>query len=126
MNRRNFLGTLIVAPVAVPLVQNVPRTVPVHNPCLDYGPKLVDCASVSYSEIRTIDIDSILDDPNRFRLVTPRYVAHLEDSIEQNGLLRPITVLQTHDGYQLYSGFLRLETCKSLGHKTIKVQVLNV
>jgi len=117
MNRRNFLGTLLAVPCAVPLIkERAPRIVP----------RFIDCTSVSYSEIRTVDIDSILDDPNHFRLVTPWYIAHLEGSVKRNGLLRPITVLQTHDGYQLYSGFLRLETCKSLGHKTIKVQVLNV
>ena len=41
------------------------------------------------------------------------------ESIKQNGLLQPITVRHTQNGYELIAGERRLRACKQAGLKTI-------
>lgn len=53
--------------------------------------------------------------------VNTKIVERLKKSIDNSGLINPITVTST---YQLVSGVQRLEACKSLGHTEIECTVL--
>jgi len=59
-------------------------------------------------------------------------ISRLARSINEIGLLNPITVHKTQiyepggarDGYRLVAGLHRLEACRSLGHETIRAHVV--
>lgn len=70
----------------------------------------------------------------RLRKADPKQVAGIAESINEVGLLNPITVVpdkvifngQKIDGYQLVAGLHRLEACKSLGWADIPISVLDL
>jgi ParB family chromosome partitioning protein len=49
----------------------------------------------------------------------PQAVEELAASIRENGLLRPILVQPTDDGYRIVHGELRFRAVQALGHATI-------
>lgn len=53
------------------------------------------------------------------RRFDPKALEELAQSIRQNGLLQPITVRETAEGYELVAGERRLLACKSLGLEQI-------
>ena len=51
---------------------------------------------------------------------------NLAESIRRYGLINPITVMASDDGYILIAGFRRLNAMKFLGNDTIPATVLSV
>jgi ParB family transcriptional regulator, chromosome partitioning protein len=75
-------------------------------------------------ELCELDVANVHVSKQRVR----RDVGNLEDlklSIERFGLLHPIAVKQSQDGYTLIAGERRLTVAKSLGVKRIMAQVYN-
>lgn len=62
----------------------------------------------------------------RLRQAAPKQVAGLADSIKEVGLLNPITVAPSEDGFALVAGLNRLEACRSLGWVEIPAVVLDL
>ena len=59
--------------------------------------------------------------PNRLRELRPKKVAEIANSMEEIGLINPITVWQKpHGGYQLLAGEHRLHAAMKLKWKSIK------
>jgi len=52
-------------------------------------------------------------------------IDELANSIKENGLIQPIAVVKTDDGYMIISGERRYRACKELGLKTIKTHLIN-
>ncbi len=71
-------------------------------------------------KILLLPIDKIAPNPNQPRRVfEPTALAGLAQSISQNGLLQPILVTQTDNGYTLIAGERRLMACRQLEWTTI-------
>ena len=70
-------------------------------------------------EVRQIEISAVRNKAEAS--VDPRDVEQLARSIAVNGLLQPIIVMRAsgQDGYEILSGHLRFEACKSLGWRSI-------
>jgi ParB-like chromosome segregation protein Spo0J len=66
-----------------------------------------------------IELSRITVPPNRLRELRPETVDVLAESIGRQGLLQPIRVQVTKDGYRLIAGRHRLEAVRKLGHATI-------
>jgi len=66
--------------------------------------------------------------PNGFALrdLDQAAVKELAESIRANGLLQPIMVKPTGDGYELVFGLHRLEACRRLGWKKIPALVKHI
>lgn len=52
----------------------------------------------------------------------PEEIEELANSIKRHGLLQPILVRKTGDGYEIIAGERRWQACRSLGMKTIPVR----
>jgi hypothetical protein len=66
-----------------------------------------------------IELSRITVPPRRLRELRPETVDVLAESIGRQGLLQPIRVQVTKDGYRLIAGWHRLEAVRKLGHATI-------
>jgi ParB family chromosome partitioning protein len=74
-------------------------------------------------EIRVIDVDTILANPHQPRQsFEEEKILELANSIEENGLIQPIVVRETSDGYELVAGERRLRALKYL--KMEKVEAI--
>lgn len=72
-----------------------------------------------------LPINEIRESPNRARIGFRRApLSELMISIAQVGLIQPITVRQTLDGYELIAGARRLKACKLLGFREIPCVVV--
>jgi ParB family transcriptional regulator, chromosome partitioning protein len=71
-----------------------------------------------------IPIDAIV--VNGRRETTPARVASLAKSIEELGLMHPLTVLRDGETYPLVAGRHRLEACRSLGWAVVAVTVMRL
>ena len=69
-------------------------------------------------ELLEVDVASVKVS-NRLRATSDDKVAELAESIEQIGLLHPITVSKSSDGYLLLSGHHRLQAFRLLGRRSI-------
>ena len=80
-----------------------------------------DAGEPSNTQIILIPIEKII--PNREQHTGIRdkeKFEHLKASIQEHGLLDPITVRPLDDKYELISGYHRVEAFKQLGKKEIK------
>lgn len=79
------------------------------------------------SSINEIDIDKIVANPNQPRReMDPESLRELADSIEQIGIVQPITVRQMDDGtYQIIAGERRWRASQLAGLATIPAYVRN-
>lgn len=80
------------------------------------------------SPTQYIPIDQVADFHDNVRHEeSDAHLATLANDIGEHGLLHPITVRQVADGrYEVVAGRRRLTACRSLGHKTISVRVVDV
>ena len=70
----------------------------------------------SEKEVLSIEISKIARNPNQPRKVfADDAILKLADSIKQYGIIQPIIVRDTSDGYELISGERRLRAAKELG-----------
>ena len=65
-------------------------------------------------EISIIPVDNITGALARMRLQEDWEMDELSASIKQNGILNPLMLNRTHNGYVLFAGHRRLEAAKSL------------
>lgn len=59
---------------------------------------------------------------SRVRISNPEEIEELANSIKRHGLLQPILVRKTGDGYEIIAGERRWQACRSLGMETIPVR----
>ncbi|MSP52481.1 MAG: chromosome partitioning protein ParB [Alphaproteobacteria bacterium] len=72
----------------------------------------------------TIRIDEIYIPLAHQRPIDAVKVQSLAESIAESGLTSPILVRPDKNRYVLVSGLHRLEACKALGEKTVKVNLV--
>lgn len=74
-----------------------------------------------------IEIDKVKTNPFQPRKVfKEEEIAELAESIKNHGLIQPIIVRPSNDGYQLISGERRLRACGSAGLTTISAIVMEI
>jgi ParB family chromosome partitioning protein len=78
------------------------------------------------SQISELPVDRIKPGNLALRDLDEAAVEELAKSIRASGLLQPIMVKPTSDGYELVFGLHRLEACKRLGWRKIPALVKNV
>ncbi|MBI4879055.1 MAG: ParB/RepB/Spo0J family partition protein [Planctomycetes bacterium] len=77
--------------------------------------------------IQTIPVDAIRPNPRQPRRdLNAASLIELEKSISRDGLLQPIVVRRTEDGYEIIAGERRWRACKSLGLPRIPALVRSV
>lgn len=70
----------------------------------------------AHSEVISIEISKIALNPNQPRKsFSDEGIIKLADSIRQFGIIQPLTVRKTQDGYELVAGERRLRAAKELG-----------
>src|SRR5579872_5379223 len=86
--------------------------------------------SESSSVFQLIPIDHIRSSPHQARKAfDPDSLRSLADSLQQEGLIQPITVRllpETENAYELVSGERRLRAAKLLGWTTIEAKIIQV
>lgn len=74
-----------------------------------------------------VPLDQIYPNPNQPRKhFNEEYLEELSKSIENIGLIQPITVIKTDDGYEIVAGERRYRACKMINLKQIPVNILNI
>ncbi len=87
------------------------------------APEVVESAS----KIEEINISDITTNPHQPRKsFNPEAMAELKASIDQNGLIQPITVRQIDGAFELIAGERRLRACMELGLERVAAHVLPV
>lgn len=76
--------------------------------------------------VQSINTDEILVNPNQPRMqFNEEAIVELANSISENGLIQPIIVRRTQDGFELVAGERRLRATKYLKHPKIEAIVEN-
>ena len=80
----------------------------------------------SYSDqLQELPIKQVLPNPHQPRkVIDPEAVSELASSIQSEGLLQPVVVRTTENGYELIAGEQRLRAHQHLGRATILARVL--
>lgn len=77
------------------------------------------------SHLSDIPIARIVPNPHQPRMdIDPSELSALSESIRLHGLIQPITVVRSADGFTLVSGHTRLEAHKVLGRDTIRANII--
>lgn len=85
---------------------------------------LIPVVSEAGEELREIEIERIRPNPRQAReSYDEEGLRELAASIEQHGLLQPIVVRPTDEGYEIVAGERRWRACQLLGRKTITAVV---
>ncbi len=87
------------------------------------APEVVKSAS-RIEEIRLSDISTNPHQPRK--KFNPEAMEELKQSIQENGLIQPITVREVNDGYELIAGERRLRASKEIGLESLPAHVLPV
>lgn len=75
---------------------------------------------------RPVPVESIGERFAALRLRGREAVTAMRRSLEQHGLLSPVTVFQTGDGTELIDGFKRVDAARALGWKELRARTLDV
>jgi len=79
------------------------------------------------NQVAEIEIGKINSNPRQPRKeFNTQAMEELKQSIQENGIIQPITVRQVTDGFELISGERRLRACRELNLKSIPAYVLSV
>ena len=77
-------------------------------------------------EVKAIDVDKIQMNPYQPRhYFNESSIDELAKSIQENGLIQPISVRPKHDGYEVVVGERRLRAIQKLGYPTIEAYVVD-
>lgn len=80
----------------------------------------------SNSPLKEIKLSEIKTNPNQPRKTfSAESITELAETIKQHGLIQPIVVIKTNDGYELVSGERRYRACKEAGFHKIPAIVKN-
>jgi ParB family chromosome partitioning protein len=109
--------------------QNLPKTgtssSKANNP-LKSAPMAPAAKSVKNDEkgmVGEVLLAQVHPNPNQPRTnFKPEEIEELANSIKRHGLLQPILVRKTGDGYEIIAGERRWQACRSLGMETIPVR----
>lgn len=109
--------------------QNLPKTgassFKANNP-LKSAPVAPAAKSVKNDEkgmVGEVLLAQVHPNPNQPRTnFKPEEIEELANSIKRHGLLQPILVRKTGDGYEIIAGERRWQACRSLGMETIPVR----
>lgn len=109
--------------------QNLPKTgansSKANNP-LKSAPVAPTAKSVKNDEkgmVGEVLLAQVHPNPNQPRTnFKPEEIEELANSIKRHGLLQPILVRKTGDGYEIIAGERRWQACRSLGMETIPVR----
>ena len=109
--------------------QNLPKTgassSKANNP-LKSAPAAPAAKSVKNDEkgmVGEVLLAQVHPNPNQPRTnFKPEEIEELANSIKRHGLLQPILVRKTGDGYEIIAGERRWQACRSLGMETIPVR----
>ena len=85
--------------------------------------------SVQSAAERTLEVEVAKVKPNPFQpreTFDPSALAELKQSISANGIIQPITVRETDDGYELIAGERRLRAVSELGFDRVPAYILEV
>lgn len=78
------------------------------------------------SPLKEIKLSEIKLNPNQPRKTfSPESITELAETIKLHGLIQPIVVIRTTDGYELVSGERRFRACKEAGFHKISAIVKN-
>ena len=109
--------------------QNSPKTgtsSPKANNPLKSAPVAPAAKSVKNDEkgmVGEVLLAQVHPNPNQPRTnFKPEEIEELANSIKRHGLLQPILVRKTGDGYEIIAGERRWQACRSLGMETIPVR----
>lgn len=109
--------------------QNLPKTgtsSPKANNPLKSAPVAPAAKSVKNDEkgmVGEVLLAQVHPNPNQPRTnFKPEEIEELANSIKRHGLLQPILVRKTGDGYEIIAGERRWQACRSLGMETIPVR----
>ncbi len=75
---------------------------------------------------RPVPVESIGERFAGLRLRGREAVATMRRSLEQHGLLSPVTVFQSDNGMELIDGFKRMAAARTLGWKDLRTRTLDV
>ena len=76
--------------------------------------------------LEDIEVDKIIPNPNQpRRIFDEEALEELAKSIQQVGLIQPLTVRKNGDIYELVAGERRLRAVKKLGYNTVPCIVQN-
>lgn len=79
------------------------------------------------NNIQFVEVAKISPNPFQPRIkFNPESLAELKNSINEKGVIQPITVRRHDDGYQLIAGERRLRAVKDLGLESIPAYILDV
>lgn len=74
-----------------------------------------------------IEVSAVKPNPYQLRTEIDRNgLEELKSSIVEKGLIQPITVRRSHDGFELIAGERRLRAAKEMGMKTIPAIVMDI
>ncbi len=74
-----------------------------------------------------VEVARVRANPSQPRVeFDPRGLDELKQSITENGVIQPITVRKTDDGFELIAGERRLRAVQELGFRTIPAYVMDV
>ncbi len=116
------LGAIISSGIKAPTSNSGQSSKPVAS-----ASKPVSTTKIqSYGLFSEISIDKIVPSPYQARKeFTEEEIKQLADSIASEGLIQPLLVRQTKEGYELIAGERRLRACRRLGLKKVVVVVQN-
>lgn len=88
-------------------------------------PEKVDRASVLTEQpFEMVKIKDVIKNPYQPRIIfEPEALEELKSSIKEHGVIQPITVRKTFNGYELISGERRLRASKEVGLETIPAYI---
>ena len=76
------------------------------------------------NKYKEINIDDIVIQNERLWKIKDEQVQNLKKSIEEIGLMNPVTIQKRQDRYILIGGEHRYTACKQLGYKTIPCNII--
>ena len=119
--RRTGLGKGLGA-----LISTEPTTAPLEPGSTIYEVVTapLDADENQNKQARIVDIESIYPNPDQPRIrFDEEELDELAQSIEKNGLLQPILVRETDDGYEIIAGERRWQACKKIDLDTVPVNI---
>ena len=128
------LGSLIAGGGAVhphpsvpqPAVVAVEQAEPEDEPVVENNPAN-QISSGTSSQLQELPLNRVVPNPHQPRkVIDPQSVGELAASIQSEGLLQPIVVRPTANGYELIAGERRWRAHQHLGKESILARVLDV
>lgn len=97
-----------------------------HNPRDSIEASKCNPSSSHEQQIHSIDVGKIVPNPNQPRKAFPEFsILKLADSIQQFGIIQPLTVRKIGEEYELIAGERRLRAAKEIGLTTVPCIIIS-